>query len=330
MNSNGHIDILLAKVVSGNATDAEKRQLDDLLARENNQTAIQKAKTAWDNSNHFFTIEEIGKDGEKLKDRLIAQLSAKKTKLSARQRFYWAAAVLLLPLMLGIGWYLGSGKSTSAASQWCEVITPKGQLSECVLADGTRVWLNAGTTLKYKAGFDGSTRQVELKGEAYFKVAPDPNKPFIVTANHVQVKVLGTSFNLKAYENDKLIETSLEEGKIELSIMEQDDQPLVMVAGQQVIYNIEDKTLNKGQVDLDMISSWRNGKYIFRDADMTTIVRELERLYDVKVHMGNGKFSEHRFRGVFSYDDNILDAMETLGRTIDFTYTIKGREIWLE
>lgn len=216
------------------------------------------------------------------------------------------------------------------SNQWVEFITPKGQISECVLADGTRVWLNAGTSMKYQPNFNGDTREVQLKGEAYFKVTKNPHKPFIVTSNQFQVKVLGTSFNLKAYENDKFIETSLEEGEVELNLLEKTHQKITLNPGQLAVYNIEDEEISINEVDVELLSAWRNGKYIFRNASLETVIRELERLYDVKIHVKNGSFSEHRFRGVFSYDDNILDAMETLGRTIDFTYTIKGREIWLE
>jgi ferric-dicitrate binding protein FerR (iron transport regulator) len=331
MEADNLVEILLARVVSGNADEGEKEQLRELLAINQNEKLLKETERVWENTRQYLSAEAVGHAREQAKERLIADLSAKSRRFSFQRRFYWAAAVLAVAVMTGIGWQLGSSRrGEQEVARWCEVIAPKGQVSECVLPDGSRVWLNAGTSLSYTTEFGNENRNLQLSGEAFFKVVKNPRKPFVVSTKYLEVKVLGTSFNVKAYDNDGKIETSLEEGSVELRVPTGTKQPVILKPGERAVYNISKKDISVGKTDVGLISAWRTGKYVFRNAGMETLVHELERLYDVKIHFNSGSFTGHRFRGVFNCDEDILDALERLGKTTEFTYVIKGREVWIE
>lgn len=147
-----------------------------------------------------------------------------------------AAAVIAMPLLLALGWYWGN-KSVHSVELYSELIAPEGQVAESILADGTHVWLNAGSSLRYDPSFQGNQRNVELIGEGYFKVSKNPEKPFVVKTSKLQVKVLGTSFNVRAYPDENHTEAVLEEGAIEMRLIDYPNQaPVKIKPGERAIY----------------------------------------------------------------------------------------------
>ena len=144
------------------------------------------------------------------------------------------------------------------------------------------------------------------------------------------VKVLGTSFNMKAYSGEERLVTTLEEGSIELITSKTENTPVLLVPGDQAIYFTNNGQTEIEKVDAKQFSAWRNERFLFKDADLKTIITELERSYDIKIHLKNPELEKLRFRGMFSYDQDLLDAFETLKQCVKLSYTIKGREVWLE
>ncbi len=329
-NEPNHIDHLIANYLSGEATQTEKDELNQwIIESPANKRLFEETQRIWTNAHADFSASQIRSDREKIKDQIIRQTSNTAKKLVFASWIYRVAAVLALPIMLGIGWYLGSSNNSNQAQQ-CEVTAPKGQISKCVLADGTQVWLNAGSTLTYQTTWSKGVREVKLEGEAYFIVAKDKKKPFVVTTKQAQIKVLGTIFNLKAYPGESHLEATLEEGKIEFSVTNGNAKPVELKPGDQLVYNISEKKIEVGTVDTYLHTAWKDGKYVFKDADLRTIVFELERLYDVKIHTENDSLLNLHFRGMFEYDQNIFSALETLERTTNLKYKINGRDIWLQ
>lgn len=329
-NEPNHIDHLIANYLSGEATQTEKDELNQWINESPaNKRLFEETQRIWTNAHADFSASQIRSDREKIKNQIIRQTSNTAKKLVFPSWIYRVAAVLALPIMLGIGWYLGSSNSSNQARQ-CEVTAPKGQISKCVLADGTQVWLNAGSTLTYNPVWNDGIREVKLDGEAYFIVAKDKKKPFVVTTEQAQIKVLGTIFNLKAYPGESHLEATLEEGKIEFSVTNGNAKPVELKPGDQLVYNIAEKKIEVGTVDTYLHTAWKDGKYVFKDADLRTIVFELERLYDVKIHTENDSLLNLHFRGMFEYDQNIFSALETLERTTNLKYKINGRDIWLQ
>lgn len=329
-NEINHIDLLMASYLSGEATETEKAELSEWLeSLSANKKRFVEYQQIWTKSQTYFPSGEILSDQLKLKDQLIHQLSIRKPAQSLSFWIYRVAAILALPLMLGIGWYWGNSE-TSENSTLCEVSTPKGHISKCVLADGTEVWLNAGSTLRYPSTMNGNLREVNLDGEAYFKVSKNKHKPFVVNTQLAQVKVLGTVFNLKAYSSDKNVETTLEEGSVEFKLNNNPKNPIELKPGEQVIFNKSDQKLAVNKVDTYLHTAWKDGKYVFKDAELKDIITELERLYDVKFHVQNDSLLHMHFRGMFEYDQNIFSALERLELTTNMKYKMDGRQIWLK
>ncbi|MDP2887668.1 MAG: DUF4974 domain-containing protein [Bacteroidota bacterium] len=329
-NEHNHIDLLIANCLSGEASQAEKDELDNWIGESPaNKRIFEESQRIWVKSKTYFAASDISSDREKIKDQIIQQLSKPTKTVSLSSWIYRVAAILALPVMLGIGWYMGS-KEIITETQLCEVTAPKGQISKCVLADGTEVWLNAGSTLKYDAALKGNLREVNLDGEAYFKVTKNKHKPFVVNTEHTQIKVLGTIFNLKAYSGENKVETTLEEGSVVFSLNESATKPVELKPGEQVVYNISEKTITVGKVETYLHTAWKDGKFVFKDADLQAIVQELEKLYDVRIHLENDSLLKLRFRGMFEYEQNIFSALETLERTTNIKYRMTGRDIWLK
>ncbi len=325
-----HIDLLISNYLSGASTPKEVNELNVWIGEsDRNKKIFEDHKQIWERSRSYFKASDIVSDKERIKDQIIIQLSntAKTSRLITW--IFRAAAILALPIMLGIGWYLGSSE-ISIETQLCEVTAPKGQISKCVLADGTQIWLNAGTTIKYDPSLKGETREVSLDGEAYFRVSKNKHKPFIVKTQNAQIKVMGTVFNLKAYSGEDKVETTLEEGSVEFSLTGSNTKPILLKPGEQVVYNIPDKKISVGNVDTYLHTAWKDGKFVFKDADLQTIITELEKLYDVRIHLENDSLLKLHFRGMFEYEENIFSALEALERTTNIKYRMDGRDIWLQ
>lgn len=159
-----------------------------------------------------------------------------------------------------------------------ELSTPKGGTYQVMLPDGTQVWLNAASTLKYPPHFSGAERVVELIGEAYFSVAKDTKRSFKVVSARQEIQVLGTEFNVSAYPDDPESKTTLVEGKVRLSL---DNNSIELVPGEQGIVNSEN--LTKTNVDTEPYTAWKAGYFYFKKTPLEEILRQAARWYDVEV-----------------------------------------------
>jgi ferric-dicitrate binding protein FerR (iron transport regulator) len=330
--ADSHIEILISKIITGEATPSEVKELDFLMASHKDiRKRFEENKDTWEKSRHPFSAEEIQADRKKIKEQITRKTFVIREQEKEFRLFFRVAATLAVPVLLVIGWYAGNRSLFNRQHILCEVSAPKGQIAECLLADGTRVWLNAGTTIQYDPLLRGKNRLVNLTGEAYFEVTKNQHKPFIVNTSEIQVKVLGTSFDVRAYPDENKTETTLEKGQISLSFNNYPKQPSVFLKpGEYAIFQPVGKSFKIEKTDTSLHTSWRTGKYIFKDADLKTIVQQLEKLYDVRIHLGNRDMEQSRFRGTFEYNQNIFDALETIERATSFKYRINGRDIWLE
>lgn len=192
--------------------------------------------------------------------------------------------------------------------------TPRGQLFKIVLPDGTKVWMNANSSLSYPSKFIGPERLVELHGEAYFEVSKNPEQPFIVKTNDQQVKVLGTHFNINAYENDLTTQTTLVEGKVEV---QHQQQKILLTPNQQA--NFKGTALSKKNVDATEYITWREGYFTFHNATANEIMQQLARWYDLNVRLDDSEINE-RFSGKINKQMNlqeILTVLQTAGLNFD-------------
>ena len=204
------------------------------------------------------------------------------------------------------------------------VTTPRGGQYQLELADGSRVWLNAASSITFPTSFNGNKREVKITGEAYFEVAHNANMPFSVKVNDMEVKVLGTHFNVNAYADETMMKTTLLEGSVKVS--KGNESALITPGEQAQIAGKADKIEIKRNVDLEEIVAWKDGKFLFQDADIHGIMRQLERWYNITVSY-EGNITNEEFVGVISRDVNISQILNMLEKTGAVKFEIVGRKI---
>lgn len=209
---------------------------------------------------------------------------------------------------------------------------PNGKKIELSLADGSQIFLNSGSSIRYPLSFSSSDkRRVELEGEAYFKVAKDSLKPFIVNSSEINVQVLGTSFNFNAYKENKDIEVVLVEGLIAM-YTEKDqfrgDKTQLLRPGYKGSYSSAGGVV-KTAVDTDLYTSWRSGELIYRNKTLEQIFMSLERSFDVKIKNQNNTLSGQIINANFG-SESIENIIEYLNNMYEFKYTIKDDVIIIE
>lgn len=179
------------------------------------------------------------------------------------------------------------------------------------LSDGTKVWVNAGSKLHYPLHFEGNQRAVELEGEAYFEVSTD-EIPFIVKSKNQTLKVLGTKFNISAYDERKEIITTLVEGKVALGGENTQEAPLVLTPGQQSIFN--GKRFSKRKVDVEQFVAWKNGQFYFDGVSAAEAFSQLAKWYDIDI-IYEGKTPKFEFFGIIDRDKNLSGVLDILKKS---------------
>jgi transmembrane sensor len=202
--------------------------------------------------------------------------------------------------------------------------TLKGRKFQLVLSDGTKVWLDAASSLTYPIAFTGMQRKVKATGQVYFEVAKDPAKPFIVEAAGTSVQVLGTHFNVNAYEDETTMKTTLLEGMIKIT---RDNNSSMLKPGQQAVINVsEPGPINvNNAVDLDAVMAWKNGLFQFTNADLTTVLRQLSRWYDMDI-IYEGKMPRREFEGKIGRDLNLSQVLKLLEK-VQVRFRIEGNKL---
>lgn len=204
-----------------------------------------------------------------------------------------------------------------------KISIPRGGQYQLKLPDGTQVWLNSASTLRFPTRFSGNERNVELTGEAYFEVAKNKNMPFKVRVNQVEVKVLGTHFNIMAYDDEQSINTTLLEGSVNVS---GNMQHTLIRPGQQARFKKTAGSLNVEEVNLAEAVAWKNGNFLFADDDIETIMRKISRWYDVDVEY-RGNLTDKNFAGSISRSENVSEVLKTLELTGTIHFKMEGRRI---
>lgn len=201
------------------------------------------------------------------------------------------------------------------------ITIPRGGQYSLVLPDGSKVWLNADSKLKFPTQFIGANREVELEGEGYFEIAKNKEKPFYVRANGVKVKVLGTHFNLMAYRDEPLVRTTLLEGKVLLS---GNGQSVYLYPGQQGVFSAHKFKVSPADIQQDL--AWKNGYFIFNEENLTSIMRKISRWYDVDIDIRT-PHANLTYTGSVSRTKNINEVLKVLSLTGTVKFKIEERRI---
>jgi transmembrane sensor len=202
------------------------------------------------------------------------------------------------------------------------ITTPRGGQYQVQLADGTKVWLNAETSIKFPVTFNTKHRDVELTGEAYFEVAKNKHQPFTVHANDTRVQVIGTHFNVSAYDRDA-VSTTLLEGSVRLVSQ---NATAMLKPGQNGTTEQNKQAINVQKADIEQDMAWKNGYIIFNDADIKTVMKQASRWYNVDVEY-QGNLSDQRYNGKISKYKDIAELLTNMELTGTVHFKIQGRRI---
>ena len=203
------------------------------------------------------------------------------------------------------------------------IVVPRGGEYKLELADGTLVWLNSDSELRYPVKFAGSQRDVWLKGEGYFEVSKNPEKPFRVVVDDMIVKVLGTSFNINAYKDRGNILTTLVSGKVDIQDMS--GKSLVVMSPNQQVDFRHGKISSVQEVDITRFVSWIDGKFYFNDMTLENIMSQLQRWYDIEVFFVDEELKSYPFTGVIRRDFTAGQIFEIIEKTTRVKFNVRGK-----
>lgn len=355
--------------LSGELPDSQiKELLEWAYKNESNRKYFARIKNLWTASrlDHPTPELDLKKEFELLNYRIDKEEQKHTSKYSKALiigfiRNHWlinfvrVAAILVLSYSIASTYYF---VNKTNQIHYNEIATNRGEKSTVQLADGTKIWLNSETKLRYPTNLNTKDVKVYLNGEAYFDVAKNPKRTFIVKASSLDIAVLGTSFNVKSYAEENVIETTLEEGKISISGKMGNmriKEPVVLRPNQQATFKINSseisvaevpgKVLNENkerknikeeksiensfkpeliiaeQVESKLYTSWKDGKLIFRSERFEDLALRMERWYDVKIQFADEKLKEQKYTGVFE-KETLEQALTALSLSYPFIFEI--------
>ena len=279
---------LLYKYFKGNANIEEEKQILDWVdASDENRKAFQKERMLYDIA--LFS-EEKQSERLKRKTRILPILQ-------------WTARIAAVMIILFGSGLLFKDYRYNKSAQLQTVAVPAGQRAQITLADGTKVWLNSQSTLTYASNFGRQERNVLLDGEAYFEVAKNPEKRFIVSTSHQsQIEVLGTHFNVEAYEDEPDVSTTLVEGQVCFHFSDKDylAKKVVMKPGQRLVYSSTNGDVQLYATSCLSETAWKDGKIIFNNTPLDVALRMLEKRFNVTFKLKNARLKTNAFTGTFT------------------------------
>ncbi|WP_316815524.1 FecR family protein [Pedobacter nyackensis] len=216
-----------------------------------------------------------------------------------------------------------SNSKSNTAGLYNTIQTPLGGQYQVNLPDGSSVWLNASSSLRYPVNFEGDERRVELTGEGYFEVAKNKERPFRVQTRNQVVEVLGTHFNINSYEEEEHTKTSLLEGSVKVRSLI-NERTTVLVPGQQSLLN--DYSINVKSVDVNEVAAWKDGYFVFNAESIPSAMRKIARWYGLEISY-EGDINDKDLAGSVSRSTNVSEVLKTLELTGIVHFKLEGRKI---
>lgn len=310
---------LFEKFLQKQATPEEVRQLIEWLKND-------AAFSSWADAEWEAASSEMNPE---LQQRLFRQIQ-EKTKVGAPRRrslyagFMQVAATLLLMLATGLSIYFYTARKLTMPDM--VVAVEKGQKASVTLPDGSRVWVNSDSRLTYGSRFNAKERILQLEGEAYFEVTPDKDRPFIVETNRLSVQALGTSFDVKNYEEEDQISTVLMTGKVKV---ESDQECIFLEPNEKVTFNKTTGSMRKSTIeDAGGYADWKFNLLSFRAETFERIVHTLERHYNTRIVFESESLKKYRFTGSIG-NTSLESVLQILSLTSPLTYEVKDSLIVL-
>ncbi len=277
-------------------------------------------------------IPEAGSSGIKLKVGTIWEEIEKRVELTSpfRQaisiiRKY--AAILLLPLFVYASWV--TYQHFFAPAGHFTLATKKGEQTNITLPDGSSAWLNADTRVTYSTSYGKKSRELTVSGEAFFNVKKDAAKPFVVHVQNMDVKALGTAFNVKGYDHEAMVQTSLFEGKVDVKINSPDGhfQQQVLTPGQSLVFSKETDTASLKRFDQETVGAWKDRQLVFENTPFGEVIRNTERWFNVDIIYPVSQFEGDYLTLRLKKGESLERLFEIIDETIGIRYTTVNQQI---
>ncbi|HZL09575.1 MAG TPA: FecR domain-containing protein [Prolixibacteraceae bacterium] len=302
---------LLLKYIEGNATDSEKVSITNWLDSdaENMKEYLALRKL------HDITIWQTA-PSTKSEQEPNGKNHHRSRRITFSEVMKYAAVFLVA---IVVSWFVFPELKSARTVAMQSLYVPAGQRAEITLEDGTKVWLNAKTTLTFPNQFSGKTREVSLDGEGYFDVVSNKLKPFIVKTEKYNIKVWGTKFNIMAYSSNENFETALFEGSVE--VLKSGSSKGILIRPDQRIFQEKEQLTIAPITDLNH-QLWKEGILSFQDESFAELVRKLQLYFDVKIEVRNDKILNYHCTGKFRTKDGVEHIIKVLQLRTKFNYTI--------
>ncbi|MDD4190083.1 MAG: FecR domain-containing protein [Mangrovibacterium sp.] len=320
----------ISRQIAGEANESDREKVSDWLKEDHKNQLIYKR------------LERIWGSGPVVPDslpflywRVKRRIQQADRKARSRRLFFQisriAAVILLLLSLSFFAWHYFTDRNMEELPvAYHTIVVPKGNRSQVILPDSTKVWLNNDTKIVFPERFRSATREVELTGEAFFEVKHDQNRPFLVKAGESRIRVLGTTFAVTAYADDPFIETSLIEGKV---IFEAGRSSYELTPGSRIRYDRNRNALSTQQIGSAFYDYWKNGVYSFKNESLESLAKKVYRIYNIRIVFKSDFLKSKTYTGTLSISDNIFTFMEAIKRTsvqpIDYQYDYTKNIIYL-
>jgi len=311
---------IIGKNLEGTVSPDEEKALNEWInSSTTNKRVYFQIKELWyhkqDQTNNSQAIAAYDKLINRIKFAEVIKTQSRVQRISTQvNQFVKYAAIIFFFLSFSFLSYYYISEENSK-NEFCTISVPKGNKSEIVLPDGSKIWLNNNSRLTYPKKFNKSERNVELIGEGYFEVQRNTKIPFIVKTSDVSIKVLGTKFNISAYPNDKFIETTLISGKVTVQSNEDPEVVSTLNPGESMSFDKISNHTAIAHVDTKFYTYWMKGEFVFKDEKFETLAKRIERIYNVEIIFEDQTLKEKTYTGDFRVDDNIYSILEIFKRS---------------
>lgn len=313
---------LLSRIITGEATSEEKeafyRHLGD---NKEDEELFYQMRSLWVKSSIPLESDQNQEEFETVWSKINPEVRRPKFMIGT-SLLKIAAAILVIFSLGGLIGYFMPGRISQMADSGTQKYTAlKGSVSIIEMQDGTKIWLNSGSELLYRENHQSHQREAELRGEAFFEVKHRADFPLLVKAGSITVRDLGTTFNIKAYPEEKKVESSLFEGSAEI-LSSNGERLLALKPGESAVYDQDNKKIELQTFSQNIISAWKDGKFVIRDQRLEDIFKELSRWYDVEFKIGNDALREYRYTGNIRKSTTPQHVLKMLKQTTNFNYRI--------
>lgn len=258
----------------------------------------------------------------------LPSLMIRKSKESVWKRVLFPMAAIICVVL---SWFVSGAvhSSKDVSTEIVSLSTKAGEMKSIMLPDSTIVWINNGTTILYPTEFSKDNRTVYLSGEARFNVAKDATRPFLVKTSDMDIKALGTVFDVRAYPNEKFTSAALETGIIQVTINGTNNESAYLKPNERLMFNRSDDSYKVSTTDAVRSGMWHDGYLVFDDADISTIISAIELKYNVEIAYNSKRLDDGRYTIQYYSDESLEDVLIVLQQLTNIRYSIKGNKVFL-